>query len=164
MLTVQQEPPNYSKLERRGSAVAHGSALLLGVPLIPFLDFPLAFLPCPVVAYLIARSFRRRGMAWGTFQGMQASLIQLLILFVAFISSQVDPDSVKLLPTILVIGLLLFIYSLWGAWDTLFGYNFRYVLIGNLMDRVSQSNLRRLEPRRRWFKGSQIDGDDQREQ
>ena len=88
MLPAQQESPNYSNWERRSSAVAHASTLLVGMPLIPFLDFPMAFLPCPVVSYLIARSFRRRGMAWGTFQGMQASLIQLLILIVAFISSK----------------------------------------------------------------------------
>ena len=160
MLPVQEESSSYTNWERRGSSLAHASALLIGVPLMPFLGFPLAFSPCPVISYLIARSFRRRGKAWGTFQGMQASLIQLLILSVAFLISQVDSDSTRLLSILGMIGLLLFLYSLWGAWDTLFGYNFRYALIGNLMGRVSQANLRRLEPRRRWFRGYQTNNDD----
>ena len=68
----------------------------------------------PMAAYLIARSFRRRRLAW-------------------------------------------------GAFDTLLGYDFRYLYIGNLLDRVSRANLDRPELLRRWFGGSRPDRADRGE-
>jgi chloramphenicol 3-O-phosphotransferase len=46
-----------------------------------------------------------------------------------------------------------FLYSLWGAIDTLLGYDFHYVGISNLLEHVSRTNLNRRERRRRWFGG-----------
>jgi hypothetical protein len=83
---------------------------------------------------------------------MQASLIQLLILALATITvvgGTIHPLAV----TFGTAAFLVFLYSLWGAVDTLLGYDFRYVGISNLLDRVSQANLNRRERRRRWFGG-----------
>jgi hypothetical protein len=153
-------------VERRASAFAHSTALLIGVPLVLlFLVFtgavvPLFILlmPCPVVSYMIARSFRRRQKAWGAFQAMQASLAQLLLLLLAFLSYFADA-SFRLVSALGFVGFILLLYTLWGAWETLFGYDFRYVGISNLMDHVSRRNLARRELRRRWFRGSQTDDD-----
>jgi hypothetical protein len=158
----QQEAPSFSKWERRGSAVAHASGLLVGIPLLltQFLPLSLAFLPSPVVSYLIARAFRRRRLVWGAFQGMQASVIQLFIVVVTFVSSLIDPES-RAFGVFWAVGALLFLYSLWGAWDTLLGYDFRYIGISNFLDRVSQANLRRLERRRGLFRPYRTEHDDQ---
>ena len=151
--------PALSKVERWGSCLAHGSTLFIGVPLTILLSFPLFLVPCPVAAYMIARSFRRRRLAWGAFQGMQASAVQLLILLMA--TGTVFADPVPRLGLLFVTtGFLLFLYSLWGALDTLLGYDFRYAYIGNLLERVSQSNLERPELRRRWFGGNRPDSVD----
>jgi hypothetical protein len=163
MVPLEQENTEYSMGERRGSAVAHASALVVGVPVLLFFvlfggSMPLfvALTPCPVVSYMIARSFRRRQKPWGAFQGMQASLAQLLLVFLAFVSSQLD-FNFKLVSTLGFIGVLVLLYTLWGAWETLFGYDFRYIGISNLMDHVSYRNMARRELRRRWFRGSQPD-------
>jgi len=42
---------------------------------------------------------------------------------------------------------LLLLYSLWGAVDTLMGYDFRYIFIGNLIEKVSHANLTRIDRR-----------------
>ena len=154
--------PEYAKVEKWGSCLAHASGLVAGVPLIVFLGFPLAFLPCPVIAYMISRSFRRRSLAWGAAQAMQAAAVQLLILLLA--GGTAVSGSVHQLALIFVTAaFLLFLYSLWGALDTLLGYDFRYLYIGNLLDRVSQVNLSRREPRRRWQFGRRPDGSDRRD-
>ena len=71
-----------TRVERRGSAIAHGSGLLFGVPLILlagfFLGVPpaIAYFPCPFIAYYVfARPFRSKKLPWGAFQGMQAAVI-----------------------------------------------------------------------------------------
>ena len=145
----EQSPP--SKLERRGSFIAHGSVLLIGVPLTIFLlPIPFSIVPCPVVAYMISRSFRRRRLAWGAFQGMQASVVQsmIVLLATAIVVAGLSP---RLALTLGTAGFLLFLYSLWGALDTLLGYDFRYAGIGDMLDRVSQANLERQERASRWF-------------
>jgi len=143
-----------TKGERWGSALAHGSGLVIGVPLavtvFPPTDIAIALAPCPVVAYFIGRTFRRRGLAWGSFQGLQATFVHFLIVALAFASSLGDPWS-KLSATMWTAAALLFLYSLWGAWDTAFGYDFRYIGIARLLRRVSEANLRRQEARRRWL-------------
>ena len=163
--TRQQEPFAYSKGECRGSAIAHASGLLIGVPLvlIQFLPLSLAFIPSPVVSYMIARAFRRRGKGWGAFQGMQASVVQLAILFLAFVASLFDPSSPQF-SFIFMIGILIFLYSLWGAWDTLLGHDFRYIGISKLLDRVSEANLKRLERRRGLFRPYRTDNNDDQSQ
>ncbi|MFQ6028135.1 MAG: hypothetical protein ACE5Q6_11635 [Dehalococcoidia bacterium] len=141
-----------TKGERRFGAVAHATALLVGVPL--FLLMPslasLAFVPCPVISYMIARSFRRHQLAWGAFQALQASVMQLLLLVLAFIF-QLSTPVPGLANLLFMFSVLVFIYTLWGAWDTLFGMSFRYLFIGPYIERVSQVNLARPERRRRWF-------------
>ena len=140
-----------SKVERWASCIAHGSALFIGVPLTFFLgEFPLFLAPAPIVAYLISRSFRRRRMAWGAFQGMQAAVAQIVILLLAVGMVAVDP-----LPHLALVfglaGFLIFLYSLWGALDTFMGFDFRYFYVGELLNKVSQANLNRIERRRGWF-------------
>ncbi len=140
----------YARIERWGSCIAHGNALIVGLPVyMLFPNFPWFLAPCPVVAYIISRSFRRRRLAWGAFQGMQAALVQLLILLLAATAS-----SAGFLPQIaFLLGILLFLYSLAGALDTFLGHDFRYVVIGNWMERASRANLERSERRRRWLGG-----------
>jgi hypothetical protein len=161
----QQQASPFSKVERRGSAIAHASGLLIGLPILitGFLPLSLAFLPCPVVSYMIARAFRRRRKAWGAFQGMQASVAQLIIVFLAFITGLLD-SSPRLSSIIFAIGILVFLYSLWGAWDTLLGYDFRYIGISQFLDRVSRANLERQERRRGLFRGYRIDNRDDQNQ
>ncbi len=151
MRNPDPEPVPYSMIERQGSSVAHASALLIGVPLtIFFLDPPFSFAPCPVIAYMIARFFRRRKLPWGAFQGMQASLIQLIIVILA--AATVYADGVPSLAAVFgAAGFLLFLYSLWGGLDTLLGYDFRYAGLGNWLENVARANLERPEPRRRRF-------------
>ena len=137
----------YGRAERWGSCAAHASALIIGIPLSMFLaSFPWSLAPCPVFAYMLSRSYRRRRMAWGAFQSMQASVVQLLILlFAAGAASGFFPRFSFL------IAALLFLYSLAGALDAFLGYNFRYLGIGRALERVSNVNLGRPEQRRRWF-------------
>jgi hypothetical protein len=160
---LPEPSPPYSLLERRGSAVAHGVALLVGVPLLLFqlLPLPLAFLANPVVAYFIARSFRRRRMAWGAYQGMQAAVVHFTMLVILFLPV-LFPAAPPLLGMLsFTMGVLLFLYSLWGAWDTLLGYDFRYIGISNLLHRVSQANLKRIEQNRGLLQPYRTERDDQ---
>ncbi|MCH7734095.1 MAG: hypothetical protein IH961_02650 [Chloroflexi bacterium] len=103
-----------------------------------------------MIAYLIARFCRRRKLAWGAFQGMQASLIQLLIVILA--GATVYTDGVPMLAaTFGAAGFLLFLYSLWGGLDTLLGYDFRYAGVGSWLENVARANMARPGPRRRRF-------------
>ena len=149
----------YTKVERWGSCVAHGNALVVGLPVAILLPFPWFLAPCPVVAYLISRSFRRRRLEWGAFQGMQAAVVQLLILLLAATSSSAG----FLSQVAFLLGTLLFLYSLAGALDTFLGHDFRYLVIGKWLERASRANLDRPERRRRWFGGRRSDRTDRRE-
>ncbi len=63
----KMKPENlpYGMGERRGAFVAHASTLLVGLPItFILLPVPLSLVPCPVVAYLLARAFRRRRLDW----------------------------------------------------------------------------------------------------
>ena len=150
-----EQPPIPTRGERRGAAFAHASALLIAVPLVAtrFLPPDLALVPCPVVAYLISRSFRRRGQGWGAFQGLQAAVVQLLLVVLFFTFRLVLPLPVTFLAAVVSLsGMLLFIYTLWGAWECLFGINFRYLIIGPYLERISYINMRfRTERRRQWL-------------
>jgi uncharacterized membrane protein len=139
----------YSRLERRGSCLAHGAALFVGLPLFIFvLPLSFAFLPSPIMAYLISRAFRRRQLSWGASQAMQATVIHFLIVVLAALLVVPElPGKIAL--TFGTMGFLLFLYSLWAAFDTLLGDDFRYVGIGSLADRVSSVNLARKERSRR---------------
>jgi len=150
---LEPEKSPYTKGERRGACVAHGSALLIGVPVaVLLLPVPLSFVPCPVVSYVITRSFRRKRLAWGAFQGMQATVMQSLIVLLATVVTMADLPS-RLALAIGTAGFLLFLYSLWAALDTGLGYDFRYFGISNFLDRVSRVNLDRPERIRRWLGG-----------
>ncbi len=150
----------YARIERWGSCIAHGNALIVGLPVaLLFPDFPWFLTPCPVVAYMISRFFRRRRLAWGAFQGMQAAVVQLLILLLAATASSAD----FLSQVTFLLGTLLFLYSLAGALDTFLGHDFRYLVIGNWMERASRANLDRQERRRRWLGGRGSDSTDRRE-
>ncbi len=147
-----ERPGEFSPGERRGSAAAHAAGLWVGVPLVfvcLYIGVPpgFAYIPSCAVAYLIARSFRRRRMAWGSFQGMQAAAIQLIITVLMIALMFAEPSSVRF-TIMFLMAVLLFLYSLWGAWDTLFGDDFRYIGISRLLHRVSEANLQRLERRR----------------
>ncbi|MSQ07103.1 MAG: hypothetical protein EXR54_02230 [Dehalococcoidia bacterium] len=150
-----REPPRAecTKGERWGSALAHGSGLVVGVPLAVsgFLPLYIALSPCPVVAYYIGRAFRRRGLAWGAFQALQAALVLLLIVVLATLGSLQEDQLSRLSATLWAFAALLFLYSLWGAWDTAFGYNFRYIGLSRLVARVSEANIRRHERRKEWL-------------
>ena len=147
----EREISPYSRIERWGAATGHASLLLVGLPIsLILLSPPWSLLFCPVLPYLIARSFRRRGMAWGAYQGMQASVVQLLILvmaIMAFLTSGLQ----SLSGLFIACGFFLALYSLWGALDTWLGDDFQYIGIGRLLENVSRRNLRRPEVRRRWF-------------
>jgi hypothetical protein len=108
---------------------------------------------------LISRSFRRRKLAWGAFQGMQASAIHFLIVITATVVVVADLPY-RLALTLGTFAFLLFLYSLWAALDTLLGYDFHYIVISNFLQRVSQVNLDRQERTRKWFSGRRPDGDD----
>ncbi len=152
--------------ERRGSAIAHGSSLLIGAPLILllglFVGVPLSFayLPSPIVTYMIARRFRRNRLPWGAFQGMQAAVVQLGIALLVLGANLLGPTS-RPSSLLFMLAVLLFLYSLWGAWDTMLGENFQYIGINKLLHRVSQSNLKRLERRRRPFRPYRTENDQQ---
>ena len=143
-----------------GSAIAHASLLVVGLPAtVLLLDLPWSLLVCPVLPYLIGRSFRRRGMTWGTYQGMQTSVVQLLILVVAimaFLTSGFQSLSVVFVAG----GFFLFLYSLWGALDTWLGDDFQYIGISRLLENVSRRNMARQEVRRRWFNSGSSDRND----
>ena len=122
--TTEQEPYIFSKNERKGSAIAHGSGLIIGLPLILllglFVGLPPAFsyIPSVIVSYMIARSFRRRRRAWGAFQGMQASVVHLGVVLLA-IAAQMLGSTSRPAQFLFMAATLIFLYSLWGAWDTL---------------------------------------------
>ena len=76
MVPLEQENTEYSMGERRGSAVAHASALVVGVPVLLFFvlfggSMPLfvALTPCPVVSYMIAPVFPSPPEALGSVPG-----------------------------------------------------------------------------------------------
>ena len=142
---------SFSTVERLAGGFAHGGTLFIGVPLTFFLhEFPLFLAPSALAAYMISRSFRRRRMAWGAFQAMQAAVVQFVILLLAL--GMDNTDSAPGLAMIFgLAGFLIFLYSLWGALDTFMGFDFRYFYIGDLLNKVSQANLNRVERRRGWF-------------
>ena len=152
---LPEERPSFTKGERAGSAIAHAAPLLVGVPLYPLLGslgVGITLIPCPIVAYLISRSFRRRQSAWGAFQGMQAAIVQLILLALVFAASflEVSPpvSSLEQIQLVLFVSaFLLFLYTLWGGWDCAWGYDFRYLFISNFVDKVTAANLRRQERR-----------------
>ena len=152
---IQEERPTFTKGERIGSAIAHAAPLVVGVPLYPLLGslgVGITLIPCPIVAYLISRSFRRRQSAWGAFQGMQAAIVQLILLALVFAASFLEGSalfsSITQIPLVLFVSaFLLFLYTLWGGWDCAWGYDFRYIFISNFVDRVTAANLRRQERR-----------------
>lgn len=152
---IEEELPQFTKGERIGSAIAHGTPLLVGVPLVlitPLVggDPFMALVPCPIIAYVISRSFRHRQSPWGTFQAMQAALVQLILIVLAFIFIHLGRElPIQLEAASFVLTFLLFLYTLWGAWDCAFGYDFRYIFISNFVDKVTAANLRRQEMRRR---------------
>jgi len=151
-----EEPLVFTKVERIGSAIAHAAPLLLGVPLFPLLgNIGFALLPSPILAYIISRSFRSRQSTWGAFQGMQATLVHLVLVVLVFVAyftgATADaPGAVPSQITLIafVIAFLLFLYTLWGAWDTAWGYDFRYIFISNFVDKITAANLLRHELRR----------------
>ena len=148
-----EERPAFTKGERIGSAIAHGTPLLVGLPLVlvtPLVggDPFIALLPCPIVAYVISRSFRRRQSVWGSFQAMQASLIQLILIVLAFVFIHMGGSlAPQFEAAAFVLTFLLFLYTMWGAWDSAWGYDFRYIFISNFVDRITAANLRRQEAR-----------------
>ena len=151
---IQEERPTFTKGERIGSAIAHAAPLVVGVPLYPLLGglgVGITLIPCPIVAYLISRSFRRRQSAWGAFQGMQAAIVQLILLTLVFAAAFLEGSALFSIPQIplvlFVSAFLLFLYTLWGGWDCAWGYDFRYIFISNFVDRVTAANLRRQERR-----------------
>ena len=149
-----EERPVYTKGERAGSAFAHATPLLIGIPLLlitPVVggDPLMALVPCPIVAYVISRSFRRRQSEWGAFQAMQAVIVQLILLVMVFALVFFGggvPGEVENI--VFVLACLLSLYMLWGAWDTAWGYDFRYIFISNFVDRLTAANLLRQELRR----------------
>ncbi len=162
MSDPEREVPQYSKVERWGAAAGHASLLLVGLPIsVTLLSPPWSFLFCPVLPYMIGRSFRRRGMAWGAYQGMQASVIQLLILIMA-VFTVLATNIPRASDAFLLLTLLLSLYSLWGALETWLGYDFQYKGISHLLAYVSRRNMGRQEMRSRWFGQSRQDGDDKR--
>ena len=151
--------------ERRGSAVAHGAGVLVAVPLIVLgmmmgwspRDIVFLYIPAPIVAYLIARSFRRRRMSFGSFQGMQATVIHLIISLLLLFVALFGVGGSLISPAIPLAVVVLFIYSVWGAWDTLFGEDFSYIGINRLLRHVSDVNLQRREQRRRFGQPYQVE-------
>lgn len=151
---IPEERPSFTKGERIGSAVAHAAPLLLGIPLTPLMltglnSFGSAFMLCPIVAYVISRAFRRQQSALGAFQGMQACIVQLILVIILFAGDIMGgPSSVSRgVSAAYAIGFLLFLYTIWAAWDVAWGYDFRYIFISNFVDRVTAANLRRQERR-----------------
>ena len=149
---VEEQTP-FTKGERTGGAIAHATPLLIGLPLVVITPLVggnlfMALVPCPIVAYVISRSFRRREAVWGAFQAMQAAIIQLILLVLVFSSLLLgDAAPVQAATAAFVFTFLLFLYTLWGAWDTAWGYDFRYLFISNLVDRITEANFRRQEIR-----------------
>ena len=139
----------YTDSERAGASIAHGCLLLIGLPItFILLPVPFSLAPCPVVSYVIARYFRRRGLLWGANQSIQASVLQIFVLVIAALAVLTNlPSRMDL--ALSTVGFLLFLYSLWGAFDTLLGYDFNYYMIGNLVSRVSKGNAARPERRRK---------------
>ena len=152
-----EERPVFTRGERAGSAIAHAAPLLVAVPLFFLLgNIGFALLPSPMIAYIISRYFRTRQSVWGAFQGMQATFVHLILVILVFVASftggtAMEPGTTEVplgLLIAFVLTFLLFLYTLWGAWDTAWGYDFRYIFISNLVDRVTAANLRRQEFRR----------------
>ena len=162
MLEPEPQIAKHSRNERLGSAIAHASLLVAGLPVtMLLLDLPWSLLFCPVLAYMIGRSFRRRGMTWGAYQGMQASVVQLLILVVAIMAWAFLTSGFQSLSVIFIAGgFFLFLYSLWGALDTWLGDDFQYIGISRLLENVSRRNMARQEVRRRWFSSGSSDRND----
>ena len=160
MSESEEEIQEYPRIERWGSALAHGSVACVGIPVtLLLLDLPWSLLGCPVLSYMIARSFRRRGRAWGAYQGMQASVIQLLLLVCALAAHLAD--DLNTISNLFSFGaFLLFIYSMWAALDTWLGEEFNYIGISRLLGYVSKRNLGRPEVRRRWFNMGQNEPED----
>ena len=151
---IQEERPTFTKGERIGSAIAHAAPLLIGVPLMPLMiislnSFGAAFMPGPIVAYIISRIFRHQQVARGAFQGMQAAIIQLILVFILFAGDILGgpTSAARSVAAVYAVGFLVFLYTLWGAWDIAWGYDFRYLFISNFVDRVTAANLRRQERR-----------------
>ena len=117
---IEEERPVFNRGERTGGAIAHATPLLVGVPLVVITPLVggnlfMALVPCPIVAYVISRSFRRRQSAWGAFQAMQAALVQLILLVLIFASVLMGEGTPSQVSTLtFVLTFLLFLYTLWA--------------------------------------------------
>ena len=85
---------------------------------------------------------------------MQAALVQLILVALTFVFVAMGDWLIPQMQAVsFVLTFLLFLYTLWGAWDTAWGYDFRYIFISNFVDRVTAANLRRQEHRNRRQEG-----------
>ena len=144
-----QDTTKHTRNESLGAALAHAGTLVFGVPLaVLVLPTPFAFALCPVISYFISRRFRRQELSWGAFQALQAAVVQLIILSLLTLTVVANlPPRWEL--TFGAFWFLVLLYSLWGAIDTLMGYEFRYIFIGRWVETISKANLNRVEPRTR---------------
>jgi len=77
------------------------------------------------------------------YQGLQSTIINLTLFFGIFALFEFQPTAQILNLLLLSAIFTLSVYSLWGALDTLLGFEFNYVFIGNISKKVSNSNLYR---------------------
>ena len=66
------------------------------------------------------------------YQGLQSTIINLTLFFGIFALFEFQPTAK--IPNLLLLSAIftLSVYSLWGALDTFLGFEFNYILIGNI--------------------------------
>jgi hypothetical protein len=138
--------PNYKSLpiqQRIVISLCHSITVSLGLPIYLLTQSYLIFILCPTICYLISRYHRRNGNSWMAYQGLQSTIINLTLFFGIFALFEFQPTAQILNLLLLSAIFTLSVYSLWGALDTLLGFEFNYVFIGNISKKVSNSNLYR---------------------
>ncbi len=137
--------PTYSQLpksQRFMIGLAHGISVMIGLPTLVITGSTVVFLICPVISYLICRRYRKLGFTWQSSQAFQGTVANLVVGLCVFTGLEFNL-SPGLTLIILGTAFLLALYTLWGALDTILGFDFDYLIIGKVSKKVSEVNQSR---------------------
>lgn len=120
------QPGDITPSERMWAALAH-ALLLLNVVFLSLMGFPLG-----IIITMGIWIFKRRAEPYVGYQALQAFMFQVLVMIVALAVGAFITEAGALL--IMAVGVL---YSMYGAFRTNQGHDFRYVFLGDFISSLT---------------------------
>lgn len=134
--------PKYSDIptmQRVFIGLSHSITVIVGLPILMITGTSVVFLICPVISYLICRRYRKLQLSWLSHQAFQGTIMNLLIGLSTFAALEFNLSD-RLTLSLLGASFIGSLYTLWGALDTVLGFDFDYIVIGRLSRKVSEVN------------------------